>query len=299
MRILITGCNGMLGQDLVLYLKNAGFELHCTDIEEMDIAKASAVLNRVGSVQPGLVINCAAYTAVDKAESEQDRAVAVNRDGPGHLADACSKLEIPLIHISTDYVFDGRSRKPYHEEDLVNPVGIYAQSKWEGEEKIRAGLGRHVIIRTSWLFGCHGSNFVKTMLRLAGERDQLKVVSDQKGCPTWTGHLGQAMAQIAGRMRTNLKEISWGTYHYCGKGATSWFDFAVRIIENARQRKDLRVSEILPVTTCEYPTPAKRPIYSVLDCSKMTREFGIAPKPWKEGLDRVLEKLLGSSVTDS
>jgi dTDP-4-dehydrorhamnose reductase len=299
MKILITGCNGMLGQDLVPCLKDADFELHCPDIEEMDITKASSVLKCVGSAEANLVINCAAYTAVDKAESEPDLAFAVNRDGPRHLASACRKLEIPLVHISTDYVFDGRAGKPYREEDLVNPVGIYALSKWEGEEEIRARLGKHVIIRTSWLFGCHGNNFVKTMLKLAQERDQLKVVKDQKGCPTWTGHLAQALTQIAETMLENANEVPWGMYHLCGDGVTTWFDFAVNIVQNAREHKELRVSKILPIHTSEYPTPAKRPMYSVLDCSKMRDAFGIAPKPWKEGLVRVVEEVLGSSAQDS
>jgi dTDP-4-dehydrorhamnose reductase len=295
MKILITGCNGMLGQDLVPCLKNAGFEVHCTDIEAMDITKANSVLNNVGSGQPDIVINCAAYTAVDKAESEQDLAFSVNRNGPAHLAGACSNLGIPLLHISTDYVFDGRSGKPYREDDLANPIGVYARSKWEGEEEVRATLGKHIIIRTSWLFGAHGNNFVKTILRLAGERDHLKVINDQKGCPTWTGHLAEALTQIADRMRANVQDTPWGTYHYCGNGATTWFDFAVNIVQNARRLKEVRVSEIVPISTSEYPTPAKRPMNSVLDCSKIRGEFGIAPKPWKEGLVSVLEKLIARS----
>jgi dTDP-4-dehydrorhamnose reductase len=212
MKILLTGCRGMLGRDLVPCLEKAGFELQCVDIAEMDITKRNLVLDSVGSAEPDLVINCAAYTAVDKAESEQELAFAVNREGPGHLADACSKRGIPLVHISTDYVFDGKSSRPYREDDLTNPIGVYARSKWEGEEALRARLDKHIIVRTSWLFGFHGNNFVKTILRLAGERDQLRIVNDQKGCPTWTGHLAQALTQIADRIRKSGKETPWGTY---------------------------------------------------------------------------------------
>jgi dTDP-4-dehydrorhamnose reductase len=294
MNLLVTGCRGMLGQDLIPRLKDAGFEQQCVDIAEMDITKRDLVLNRVGAIKPDLVINCSAYTAVDKAESEQDLAFAVNRDGPGHLADACNKLGIPLIHISTDYVFDGQSSRPYREDDSANPIGVYAQSKWEGEEEVRRRLERHIIVRTSWLFGYHGSNFVKTILRLAGERDQLKVVKDQKGCPTWTGHLAEALAQIAERIRTNIKDAPWGTYHYCGKGATTWFDFAVDIVEQARRYRDLKVSQIAPIPTSEYPTPAKRPMNSELDCGKIRRELRIEQGLWKEGLRIVLEEMMGT-----
>ena len=293
MNLLVTGCRGMLGQDLVPRLKEAGFELRCVDIAEMDITKREVVLDHVGAVKPALVINCAAYTAVDKAESEQEQAFAVNRDGPGNLAKACSKQGVPLVHISTDYVFDGQSNRAYREDDSANPIGVYAQSKWEGEEEVRKRLDKHIIVRTSWLFGFYGNNFVKTILRLAGERDQLRVVNDQKGCPTWTGHLAEALVQIADRIRKNIKDTPWGTYHYCGRYATTWFDLAVDIVEAARRYGELRVSQIAPIPTSDYPTPAKRPMNSALDCSKIRRELGIEQGPWKEGLGIVIDELMG------
>jgi dTDP-4-dehydrorhamnose reductase len=295
MKLLVTGCRGMLGQDLVPRLKDAGFEQQCVDIAEMDITKRNVVLDHVGSVRPDLVINCAAYTAVDKAESEQDLAFAVNRDGPSHLAEACSKLGIALVHISTDYVFDGQSNRAYREDDVANPIGVYGGSKWEGEEEVRRRLEKHIIVRTSWLFGYHGSNFVKTILRLAGERDQLRVINDQRGCPTWTGHLAQALTQIADSIRKNVKDTPWGTYHYCGQGATTWVDFAVDIVEAARRYKDLKVSQFAPIPTTEYPTPAKRPMNSELDCSKIRRELRIEQGLWKEGLSVVIKELMGRS----
>jgi dTDP-4-dehydrorhamnose reductase len=294
MKLLVTGFKGMLGHDLVPRLEKAGFELQCVDIAEMDITKRNLVLDRVGSVEPDIVINCAAYTAVDKAESEQDVAFSVNRDGPGHLAEACSKLGTPVVHISTDYVFDGKSSRPYREDDLANPIGVYARTKWEGEEEARRRLDKHIIVRTSWLFGFNGNNFVKTIVRLAGERDHLRVVNDQKGCPTWTGHLAQVLTQIADRIRKSGKDTPWGTYHYCDYGATTWFDFAVDIVEAARRYKKLKASHIAAIPTSDYPTPAKRPMNSALDCSKIRRELGIEQKPWKEGLGIVLKMLLGA-----
>jgi dTDP-4-dehydrorhamnose reductase len=295
MKLLVTGCKGMLGHDLAPKLREAGLVLQCVDRAEMDITKRSVVLNHVGEVKPDLVINCAAYTAVDKAESEQAVAFAVNRDGPAHLAEACGKEGIPLVHISTDYVFDGKSIRPYREDNAVNPIGVYAQSKWEGEEEVRRRLDTHIIIRTSWLFGSQGKNFVKTILRLAGERDQLKVVNDQKGCPTWTGHLAKALSQIAEVMRKNGENTPWGTYHYCGREATTWFDFAVDIVETAKRYKQLKISQIAGIPTSDYPTLAKRPMNSVLDCRKIRREFGIAQEPWKEGLDIVVRELVAHS----
>lgn len=293
MKLLVTGCRGMLGQDLFPSIREEGFDLQCFDIAEMDITKRKVVLNQVTGAKPNLVINCSAYTAVDKAESEQDLAVAVNREGPAHLAEACGKLGIPLVHISTDYVFDGNSNRGYREDDRANPIGVYATSKWQGEEEVRKRLDKYIIVRTSWLFGFYGNNFVKTILRLAGEREELRVVNDQRGCPTWTGHLAKALTHIATRIRKAEEDAPWGTYHYCGRDATTWFDFAVGIVETARQYRELKVSRIVPIPTSDYPTPARRPVNSELDCSKISREFGIGQGPWKEGLDVVVRELMG------
>jgi dTDP-4-dehydrorhamnose reductase len=294
MNILVTGCRGMLGQDLVPCFRRAGFDMHCADIAEMDITKAKLVLDYVGSTEPDLVMNCSAYTAVDHAESEQEAAFAVNRDGAANLAAACVKIGIPMIHLSTDYVFDGQGSVPYREDDPQNPIGVYARSKWEGEESVRIKLDRHIIVRTSWLFGVHGNNFVKTILRLSAERDEVKIVSDQRGCPTWTIHLSDGLAAIAERIRSDHEAVAWGTYHYCGRDDTTWYDFAIDIIKKARLYKELRVSEIVPIRTSEYPTSAKRPMYSVLDCGRIRREFGVEQKEWKEGLKAVIKELLGS-----
>jgi len=232
-----------------------------------------------------------AYTAVDKAESEPELAFAVNMDGPPNLADACKKLGIPLVHISTDYVFDGTAKRPYREDDPANPLGVYGQSKREGEEAVRSIIAHHIILRISWLFGTSGHNFVKTILKLSREKEDLRVVADQKGCPTWTGHVSDALVRVAARIRLDNRQTPWGTYHFCGKEPTSWYDFAWRIVQEGRLRETLRVNRILPIMTSEYRTAARRPMYSVLDCSKIERTFGISPKPWVEGLSIVVEHL--------
>jgi len=290
MKLLVTGCRGMLGHDLVPRLKDAGFELQCVDIAEMDITKRDLVLDRVASVGPDLVINCAAYTAVDQAESEQELAFAVNRDGPGYLADACSNRGIPMVHISTDYVFDGSKRGAYGEDDPVAPAGIYGRSKEAGEREVRGILESHVIVRTAWLYGVHGRNFVKTILKQARERESLRVVADQWGCPTYAADLAVALLEIAKRYLGGNR-IDWGTYHYCGGGLTNWHEFAQTIIDFARKYESLKVKEIMPITTSEYPTPTRRPPNSVLDCSKIERNFGISPRPWKEALSEMIGRL--------
>ena len=217
----------MLGWEVVAALKNAGLKVAALHSSLIDITKRESVrsvLSRIGSA--GLLINCAAYTAVDKAESEPEAAFAVNRDGPANLADECKRLGMPLIHISTDYIFDGKSDHPYREEDAADPLNVYGQSKWEGEEAVRSRLAEHIIVRTSWLYGSRGRNFVKTMLRLGTEREELKVVSDQYGCPTWTFDLAGCLVRIVERALFGSEKVPWGIYHFCGEGITTWYHFA-------------------------------------------------------------------------
>ena len=291
MKVVITGNKGMLGRDLVERLWNAGFDLIGVDIGELDITRLDNVLDCLKSFDPDLVINCAAYTAVDKAESEPELAFAVNSDGPAHLAHACARLKSPLIHISTDYVFDGNAKKPYCEDDPVNPLGVYGQSKWKGEEAVRLRLKEHLIVRTSWLYGVHGYNFVKTMLRLAREKDEVKVVNDQHGCPTWTGDLSNTLVKLVNRISHDRSGIPWGTYHFCGRGSTTWYSFAKAIIEESKKKEHLSVTQISPIATEDYPTPVKRPKWSVLDCRKVESTFQIRPKEWRKGLLAMLKKL--------
>jgi dTDP-4-dehydrorhamnose reductase len=290
--VVVVGSGGMLGWEVVESLKSAGLKVAALDIPVIDITNgesARSVLGGIGS--PGLLINCAAYTAVDKAESELEDAFAVNRDGPANLADECKRLGIPLIHISTDYVFNGKSERPYREEDAPDPMSVYGLSKWEGEEAVRSRLARHIIVRTSWLYGSRGQNFVKTMLRLGKEREELKVVSDQYGCPTWSFDLAVCLVRIAERALSRPEEVPWGTYHFCGEGITTWYDFAVAILDEARRRESFRIASVSPVPSSSYPTVAARPKYSALDCGKIEASLGIAPPPWEMSLASLMDKL--------
>jgi len=298
LKIAVIGYRGMLGTDLKPRLEEAGHEVCSFDLPEMDITQADQVENGLPAAGVELVINCAAYTAVDKAEEDVEKAFAVNRDGPRHLADACTALNIPLIHISTDYVFDGTADRPYLETDAANPTGVYGQSKWEGEVAVRRRVKKHVIVRTAWLFGVHGPNFVKTMLRLAGERDEIKVVSDQYGCPTWSGDLATALVQIAGQLKTAKGNSPWGTYHFCGRGYTTWHGFTEAIVEEAKGWETLQVKRVTPISTEEFPTAAERPKWSVLDTTKTEETFGITPLPWREGLHVMMDELYRASKNE-
>ncbi len=293
--VLVIGCLGMLGCDLTLRLETAGMKTAGLDLPDIDITDEKGVETALEKLEPAVVINCAAYTAVDKAEEDAEAAFAVNRDGPRNLAVACRDRGSVLVHISTDYIFDGGSRRAYREDDPPGPLGVYARSKWEGEEAVRKGLEQHLIIRTAWLYGLHGPNFVKTMIRLAREREVIRVVADQWGCPTWSEDLAGAITRIVERVRTAAGTVPWGTYHYCGGGRTNWYEFAQAIIDQARRWEGLAVREVAPITTDQYPTPARRPMNSVLDCRKIERHFGVKPQPWRLSTQRFVAKLLGGS----
>ena len=289
MRIIVTGARGQVGWELNRRATLLGHDVLAWDVAELDITAAAVVDQALDASGADVAINAAAYTAVDKAEQEPERAFAVNRDGPAHLAAACTRLNIPLLHISTDYVFDGRKAGPYTEDDPVAPLGIYGQSKQEGDEAVRRLLSRHLILRVSWVFGAHGHNFVKTMLRLAREREELRVVADQHGCPTYAGDIADVLLELAGRMADIDARDAWGTYHYCDEPATTWHGFASAIVEQARAREPLKARAVTAITTADYPTPAARPPNSVLDSTRLTTCFGIRPRPWREGLAAMLD----------
>jgi dTDP-4-dehydrorhamnose reductase len=291
MKVLVLGYQGMLAQELLPCLIRAGFAVVGQGRPEVDITQAASVHRAVASAQPDIVINAAAYTAVDQAESEPDVAFAVNRDGVAHLATVCRDTGIPLLHVSTDYIFDGSAARPYYEDDLVAPLGVYGQSKWEGEEAMRGCHPEHMIVRTAWLYGRHGHNFVKTILRLAREREVLRVVDDQYGCPTWSRDLAEALVHMCERIAQARDLVFWGTYHFCGAGQTTWYGFTQAILAEARAYEPLRVREVVPIPTTAYPTPAKRPAYSMLDCSKVQTLFGITPRPWRASLYDCLQEL--------
>jgi len=285
--IAIIGCNGQLGWELVRQGGSLGLKVLALDLAEIDITRPESI---AGCLAPGavrLVINAAAYTAVDLAETEKKRAFEVNRDGPANLAGFCAAAGIPLIHISTDYVFDGSKAGAYREDDPVAPIGVYGQSKAAGEAEVRRKSPQHLIVRTAWLYGVHGNNFVKTMLRLSRERKTIKVVDDQTGCPTYAADLARAILSMADHILAG-KKTPWGTYHYCGKGMASWHGLAQEILSLAKQYASLRVKTIEAIRTAEYPTPAKRPFNSALDCSLVEKTFNIHPKPWRESLAQMI-----------
>ena len=291
MKILITGANGQVGKELGKVARNIGYDVIAASREELDITKEIIVNNYINKHHPDIIINAAAYTAVDKAEDEQDIAFAINRDGAKNLAVVCKQENIPLLQISTDYVFDGSKDEAYREEDDVSPLGIYGESKWQGEEAIRSSLTKHIILRVAWVFGAHGNNFVKTMLRLGNERDELNVVADQYGGPSPAKNIAETLIELVSDYQKN-KTLKWGTYHYCGNLKTSWYDFSREIFNQAFEMGLLdKKVKVNPITTAEYPTAAKRPENSMLDCSKLKTTFNINMPDWKKALQLVLIEL--------
>lgn len=291
---MIAGANGQLGCELVRQADPREFALLTPPHSQMDITRYDQLKNRLAELRPDMVINAAAYTDVDGAESEAEKAFAVNATGTANLARLCAYHQIPLIHVSTDFVFDGSRQQPYRETDPAAPLGVYGQSKAAGEDKIRSTLNEHIIIRTAWLYGFHGHNFVKTILRLAGEKSHIRVVNDQFGSPTSASDLADALLQVAARLK-NRRDANWGTYHYCGQGITTWFEFAEKILVLAKSCISMRTTRLEPITTAEWPTSAKRPAYSALDCSRIRADFGIHPKAWQLSLKTTLDRILTKS----
>jgi dTDP-4-dehydrorhamnose reductase len=269
----------------------SGIEVLGMDSRQLDITREKSVHASIDETRPTIVINAAAYTAVDQAEQEPAKAYAVNRDGAGYIAAACARYDIPMLHISTDYVFDGKKPTPYVETDPANPINVYGASKWEGEQAIRQTLDKHIILRTSWVFGVYGKNFVYSIIKLAGQREELRIVNDQHGCPTSAAAIATALLTLSDEIRNRGQEsgeISWGTYHFTGTPPITWFEFSNEIVNTTRQRFDYLVKSILPIPTSEFPTPAARPHNSVLNCDKIRAEFAIAQEPWQTGLAQML-----------
>lgn len=291
MKILVTGAKGQVGSELIRQGVQFGFQVLAAGRAELDITLQDAVSNFVQARQPDIVINAAAYTAVDRAESEPALAYAVNRDGAVYLAQACADHHIPLLHISTDYLFDGNKEGSYSETASPNPQGVYGKSKLAGERAIESILEQCLILRVSWVFGVNGNNFVKTMLRLGKERDMLRVVADQHGGPTWAGDIAATLLTLAKRWGEGVM-LPWGIYHYSGQPATTWHGFAETIFEQAEKLEIIdQRPEVEAITTAEYPTPAQRPINSTLDCHKIMRELGISQPDWCIGLNNTLKKI--------
>lgn len=296
MRLLLFGGTGQVGTELRAVARARGVEIVAPPRSVLDLNDANAIAKMVEAYPWRVVINAAGYTAVDRAESEEATAWAINGKGAGTIAAATAAREIPVIHISTDYVFDGRKGAPYVESDNTAPVNAYGRSKLAGERAVRAANPRHFIVRTAWVYSLYGSNFVRTVLRLAGERDRLTIVADQRGCPTAACDIASACLQIAQRCVAEPGGAVSGTYHFAGGGEASWFEFASAIIELAGDRLN-RVPEIVPITTMDYPTPALRPADTRLDCTAVVREFGVALRPWRAALAETLDRLLTSKET--
>jgi dTDP-4-dehydrorhamnose reductase len=281
MKVVVTGGRGQLGRALV---RRAGAHtVIALARHELDICDEPAVIAHYTETAPDLVINAAAYTAVDKAETERARAFAVNADGAGIVARACAARSIPMLHVSTDYVFDGTLDRPYREDDAPHPLGVYGESKLAGERAVAAAGG--TIVRTSWLFGEGGPSFVHTMLRLAAERPVLRVVADQRGCPTWADDLADALLALA------AVPTRAACYHVCGAEPTTWHGFASAIVAEARRYRVLACERIEEIATVDYPTPAKRPASAVLDTTRI-RALGIATPSWRTGLAAVVAREL-------
>jgi dTDP-4-dehydrorhamnose reductase len=286
--ILVLGSGGQLGQELLAAAQAARIPATGFSRGQADIADADAVARALSDTAPSLVVNAGAYTKVDKAEAERDEAFRANATGPEILAKACAGAHVPLIHVSTDYVFDGTKSGAYRESDPIAPLGVYGHSKAAGEDAIRQHWDRHLILRTAWVYGVYGANFLKTMLRLAGDRDELRVVADQRGCPTSTADLAAAILQVAQRIADG--QTDFGTYHLAGQGVTTWHGFASRIVE-AQQPFTGRLPKVTPITTQDYPTPAQRPANSELDSTLFAQTFGFTARPWQDATDETVKKL--------
>ena len=288
MKILVLGCKGQLGRCLNDQLINTELEVIYTSREQIDIADFEVTKSKILEFSPDIIINAAAYTAVDKAEENHETADLINHLAVKNISNICKQLGCWLIHVSTDYVFDGNSNVPYKEDDETNPQGAYGETKLKGELAIQASGCMHIIIRTAWVFSEYGNNFLKTMIRLGTECDELSIVGDQIGCPTYAQDIAKSIVETASQLNSRKDN---GIYHYCGDQPCSWYEFANAIFDQA-MANNLKIPNIVnSVETSAYPTAAKRPAYSVLDCSKIENDFGVVASRWIEGVGQVVRKL--------
>ena len=293
MRVLIAGRAGQIATELAARLPARGHEVLALEPPDLDIADAASISRAFAEFRPEALVNAAAYTAVDRAEDDRETAFAVNATGPGLLGEAAARAGIPVVHYSTDYVFDGTKGAPYTEEDAPNPLGVYGASKLEGERRLHAACPRAVTLRTAWVCSPHGTNFVKTMLRLAAEREELRVVADQHGAPTFADDLAEAAIALLPRLAVARPgDPCFGVFHLTGAPHTTWHGFTQAILAGAAAR-GRRVPRLLPITTAEYPTKARRPADGRLDCSRAARVLGLAPADWRLSLERCLDALIG------
>jgi dTDP-4-dehydrorhamnose reductase len=302
-KILLTGKNGQLGDDLRQILPRLG-ELIATDREQCDLSRPAEIRNLIRELRPALIVNAAAYTAVDQAEQEEALARAINSEAPAVMAEEARKIGAALVHYSTDYVFDGARNSPYAENDLPNPISAYGRTKLAGEQAVRDSGADHLIFRTEWVYSTRGKNFLLTILRLATQREELRIVRDQVGAPTFSREIAGATAKALRQIFNRTDETAaWsersGTYHMTAAGETTWYDFTEAILQEAAQLsnsaawfqaatngKELLTRRVVPITAAEYPTPARRPAYSLLSNSKLNRVFGIQLPDWREQLHK-------------
>lgn len=288
MKLLVTGAGGQLGRTISMQAGAAGYDVLACDSKSLDIRDADSVREVISAGRPDACINTAAYTRVDAAETSRELAFSVNADGAGVLAGCCESAGIPILHYSTDYVFDGTKTAAYDESDTPAPANAYGASKWAGEQRVREACAQHYIIRTSWVFSAHGSNFVRRMLELGRERRELSVVTDQIGKPTSTDELSRLALIVLGE---GVK--SWGTYHLAQPDTVSWFDFAVEIFAVAQDIADYDVPRLEATDSSRYPSAASRPANSALDCGKFEQTFGVDIRPWRDSLPGVIREILG------
>jgi dTDP-4-dehydrorhamnose reductase len=291
-QIVLLGAEGQVGQELQQTLGCVG-EVTALSRLALDLSDSSQIQSCIASLRPAVIVNAAAYTAVDRAEQEPELAHQINGTAPTFLAQAAETLGATLVHISTDYVFDGKSSSPYLESDPTRPISVYGRSKLQGEAGIRQTCDRHLIIRTAWVYGVEGKgNFVKTMLRLGAERTELRVVADQIGTPTWSRDIAQAIADLMPQLDAQSDASLFGTYHYTNSGVASWYDLAIAIFTEAKRLGfPLQVERVVPITTADYPLPAQRPAYSVLNTQKITGRLGSPPPHWQQSLNQMLQDL--------
>lgn len=286
-KILLIGITGQVGQELRQTLTTIG-DVIGVGRQDLDLAQPEQIRATIAEIKPDVIVNAAAYTAVDKSESESELAMAINATAPKEMAIAAQEIGAKLLHISTDYVFNGRHHTPYLETDSTDPLGVYGKSKLLGEIGVRENCEQHLILRTAWVYGSRGhGNFVKTMLRLGAERTELKVVADQIGSPSWSYDIALAITQLISKSLDNSK-IN-GVYHYTNSGVASWYDLAVATFDEARKLGfPLKIEQILPITTADFPTPTERPAYSVLSKTKIVAAIGVYPPYWRDSLIKML-----------
>jgi dTDP-4-dehydrorhamnose reductase len=288
MKILVLGSKGQLGQCLNDQLAITEHDVVYTSRGQIDIAEFEVTKAQILEISPDIVINATAYTTVDKAEEEHQAADRINHLAVASIAGICDQLDCWLIHVSTDYVFDGNSEVPYKEDNPTNPQGVYGDSKLKGEVAIEASGCKHLIIRTAWVYSEYGNNFLKTMMRLGADRDDLSIVGDQIGCPTYAQDIAKTIVSILSGL--DLQGSS-GIYHYCGDESCSWYEFARAIFLEAEVHGLKTPSSVKSITTAEYPTPAIRPAYSVLDCTKIESVFDVTRSNWRDGIKIVIDRL--------